>query len=133
MRGDPIVNDIGPYDIVAQAFGFMPAHYAQQLSINSQRSRIDNAINTRRTRLLQQLYIAMRNHDWDTVEEIYRRIDEFNSRNPNNPITGETIRNSLRQHVRTTGQLISGVNITPRNRQRIDEMIELGSPTVWGM
>jgi hypothetical protein len=133
MRGDPILGDIGPFDIAAQSLGFMSAAYSQQLAINSQRSRIDNAIGTRRTRLLQQLHIATRNNDWASVDEIYARIAEFNVRNPNFPITRETIRDSLRQHQRTTQQMEAGVNINPRNRERINEMIQLGSPSVWGV
>ena len=126
MRGDPILSDVGPYSVMAQAMGFMSAEYAQQLAINAERTRISNAINTQKSRLLQQLNRAVTDNDWARQRDIRRQIEEFNQRNPGNAITTDTISRSLRGYMQTRAATEYGVNITPANRERVDEMVDFG-------
>jgi len=126
MRGDPILSDVGPYSVLAQGMGFMSAEYAQQLAINAERTRISNAINTQKSRLLQQLNRAKNDNDWERQREIRERIQEFNRRNPDNKITRETERRSMRGYLQTRAQMEYGVNIAPANRKRIDDMLKYG-------
>ena len=126
MRGDAIVSEVGPYSVMAQAMGFMSAEYAQQLAINAERTRINNAIMQRRSRLLQQLNRAINENDVSRERSIREQIDEFNRRNPDNPIETATEARSMRGYLQTRAQMEYGVNITPANRQRIDEMLRYG-------
>ena len=118
-RGDPIVGDIGPFGATAQFFGFMPAKYAQQLDINSAGSRIDNAINQKRTNLLRKLYKAMELGDGASVRDVERDIAAFNLRHPYNPITEDTKKQSLKSHETTTSEMHHGVQFSKRNLDRI--------------
>ena len=126
MRGDAILSEVGPYSVLAQAMGFMSAEYAQQLAINAERTRINSAIMQRRSRLLQQLNRAINENDVSRERSIRDQIDEFNRRNPDNPIEPETEARSMRGYLQTRAQMEYGVNITPANRQRIDEMLRYG-------
>ena len=132
MRYDPIVDDIGPASIAAQALGFMPAEYAQRLAMNSVGSRINNAIDTKRTKLLRQRYVAIRKGDVARVQEIDAEIGEFNQRHPANAITGKTIRDSLRSHQQTTARTHHGVSYSPRNEAYIRDLTEqFGPASLW--
>lgn len=128
LRGDPILEDVGPFHAAARAIGFTPAEYSQRLAMNSLGSRINNAINERRSRLLQQRYVAFREGDTERVREIDTEIREFNRQHPYNPITAETVRESLQSHIRTTSQMSYGLSVSPRNQAYIRELMEQFGP-----
>jgi hypothetical protein len=131
LRGDPIVGDVSPYSATLQAFGFMPVEYRYQLDQNAVGKRIDNTINTQRTNLLRQLNLARRLGDRDAYGNTLAAIREFNARNPQNPITGETIQDSARTYVDATGRMHHGVLFSSRNEAMIRQMLQWGEPTVW--
>jgi len=122
-RGDPIVGDVGPFGATAQFFGFMPANYAQQLDINAAGSRIDNAINQKRTTLLRKRYVAMAQGDSRSVQDIDRDIAEFNQRHPYNQITDDTKKKSLKSHKDTTSRMHHGVQFSEKNLSRIMQTV----------
>lgn len=132
MRYDPIIDDIGPFSVAAQALGFMPAQYAQQLAINTLGTRINNAIDTERTKLLRQRYVAMRKGDTTRFQEINAEIQKFNQRHPGNAISAETLRTSLTSHQRTTDRTHHGVSYSPRNDAYIRSITEqFGPPSIF--
>jgi hypothetical protein len=132
MRGDIILDDVGPFSLGAQALGFMPAQYAQQLAMNSVGSRINNAIDTKRTQLLKQRYKAYREGDMDTVRQIDEDIRAFNERHPTNAITGKTLRDSLRSHEQTTARTHHGLSVSPRNEAYIRSITDAFGPVSIG-
>jgi hypothetical protein len=121
LRGDPIVEDIGPLAIGAQAIGLAPASYTQQLERNSVDKRIDKAVNTRRTKLLREYYLAKRSNDFGAIQNISEEMREFNQDNPDFPITPDTIDRSLKQHEKTSDvtKQFGGVTISPRRRESV--------------
>jgi hypothetical protein len=129
MRGDPVVDDIGPFHIAAQSLGFMPTQYAQRLAMNSMGTRINNAIDTKRRQLLQQLNKARRDGDTDTVRRVNEEIREFNQRHPNNPITGETRRSSMRAFNDMTARTNYGLAVSPRNQAYIQSLTDAYGPS----
>lgn len=121
LRGDPIVEDMSARSILGQFFGFAPAGYTKQLELNARDKRVDRAINEKRTRLLRQRYVAYRVGDFEGVRDIDQEINEFNQRNPEVRITGDTKARSLRQH-RITSQIarqLGGITISPRRLEKI--------------
>ena len=121
LRGDPIVEDLSARSIFGQFFGFAPAGYTKQLEINARDKRVDRTINEKRTRLLRQRYVAYRVGDFEGVRDIDQEINEFNQRNPEVRITGDTKARSLRQH-RITSQIarqLGGITISPRRLEKI--------------
>lgn len=131
LRGDPIVGDVGVGSAVAQFFGFMPVEYRQQLDMNALGERIDSAIQSERTRLLRQLYVARRFGDVSGYRDTMDGIREFNRRNPQYPILPETILDSANSHLRTTSRMHHGVLFSSRNDAMIRQLLDWDAPSVW--
>ena len=78
-RGDPVTEDINPYNVVMQGLGFAPQGYIQQLEVNKNVRRREDAVNSRRTKLLRRRNMAIREGDIDELEKVERLIDEYNA------------------------------------------------------
>ena len=131
MRDDVIFDDMGPLTLGGQFFGFAPAGYTKQLEINSRDKRIDRVLNEKRTKLLRQRYLAIREGDYDEVANVDEEIDAYNERNPEIAITPTVKKNSLRQHKVTdeVTRMFRGITISPRRqeevmRRRLEDMDE---------
>ena len=116
-RGDPITEEINPYNLVMQSLGFAPQSYIQALEFNKNNRRRQEAINNRRTKLLRKRNMARREGDFEEVDEIDRAIMEFNRSLPRGAeksiITNDTKRRSAASFGRTTGKMRGGMTYTP--------------------
>jgi hypothetical protein len=131
LRGDIVVDDIGPFHIAAQALGFMPASYAQRLAINSLGTRINNAIESEVQRLMRKRNKAIFEGDMETVREVMQEINEFRRRHPGR-IDNDTLRSSLRAFNDRTQKTNYGLMVAPRNKAYIDSILnEIGSSSLW--
>ena len=134
MRGDPITEDIGPWNIGAQAFGLVPASYTKQLELNAVEKRKERVLNEKRTNLLRNLYHAVteEGRDADAVSDVMKDIVEFSKEHPYFSINGRTINRSIQQHIRTTAAVATtgGVTFSSRNRARVEARMlrSLGMP-----
>jgi hypothetical protein len=115
LRGDPIIDDIGPYSAAFQFFGFAPAEYIRQLEQNANLKRIDKAVSSERSRILKQIYRARREGDVGRMRSTIQALGEFNRRNPQAAITPDTIERSMRAHLRTSQRMHHGVTFSPKN------------------
>ena len=124
-RGDPITEDINPYNIVMQAAGFAPQAYIQQLEFNKNNRRRQETINSRRSKLLRQRNMAYREGDFEEVRRVDEKIARFNSGLPEGArkslITGDTKRRSLGSFGRTTEKMRGGMTYTPFMEQSLKE------------
>lgn len=116
-RGDPITEDINPYNIVMQGLGFAPQGYIQQLEFNKNNRRRQEAIDSRRGRLLRRRNMAMREGDFEEVRNVDQDIKKFNEGLPRGAeksrITSDTIQRSMRSFRRTTDKMRGGMTYTP--------------------
>ncbi len=132
MRGDPIIDDVGPFHIAAQALGFMPTEYAQRLAMNSVGTRINNAIQTERTDLLSQRNKALLEGDLETVRDVDQEIEEFNNKHPQYPVLPETKLSSIRAFRQRSARMNQGLAVSPKNQAMIDAILEqYGRSSVW--
>ena len=132
MRKDPILEVFSPYEVGAQFLGFMPARYEQQLSINRAQQDISNAVNAEIQSLLRRLYIARREGDRDTFQEVMQEIRDFNARMPPSArINRPSIRRSLDSHQRRTQEMVSGVTLSPRMRPELMQLATEYGPVSW--
>jgi len=126
-RGDPITEDINPYNVVMQGLGFAPQAYIQQLEANKNVRRREDAINSRRTKLLRRRNMAIREGDRDELEKVERLIEEYNAGLPQDAdtrkklITSDTKQNSLRTFNRTTGDMRGGITTTDFSRSILEQ------------
>ena len=114
LRGDLIAEDISPGHIAAQFMGFAPAEYTRQLQQNASLKKVDRAINEERTRILRKYYISIRQGNGGAVDRTMEDLVDFNKRHPEVSITPDTIKRSMRQHMKTTSNMHYGVTLSPR-------------------
>jgi phage terminase large subunit-like protein len=110
---------------MSQALGFAPAEYARAQEINQDLKRIDRTVNTKRTKLMKQYYIAFRMHDWAQLDNIKDEIAEFNKRHRRSPkvvISEESIKKSMKMHMKTTETMYNGVTLSPNMRDTLLEI-----------
>ena len=116
-RGDPITEDINAYNVAMQALGFAPQSYIQQLEFNKNARRREEAVSSRRTKLLRRRNMALRNGDREGVQEAERLIQKYNDSLPRGAeksrITRDTKDRSARSFERTTSKMTGGMTYTP--------------------
>jgi hypothetical protein len=130
-RGD-FLDDIGPFHIGAQALGFMPASYEQQLAMNSLGTRVNNAIAAEKSRIMQKIHRARAERDTEQLRQLEEERLRFNARNPNNKITPKSLEDSRRASERVTANTSNGLYVPPANKQRIQAYLDAyGDSSIW--
>jgi hypothetical protein len=125
-RGDPIIEDINPYNIVMQGLGFAPQGYIQNLEYNKNNRRRQEALDSNKSKLLRKRNMAMREGDFEEVRKIDKDIAEHNKNAlrlgaKQSTITSETIRKSRRGFDRTTDKMRGGMTYTPFMERSLKE------------
>jgi len=126
LRGDPIVGEISTWGLFLQALGFTPVDVARGYEAMGEIKGLENDIERRRKRLLQQASLAQINGDYTEFAEIYEKIEKYNSKNPENPITKETIKRSLSQRVKDSERAVRGMIVNPKREYLLEEARHLG-------
>ena len=124
LRGDPIVEDFHAGHIAAQFMGFAPAEYTLNLQKNAVKKKIERAVLEERSKLLSKYYTGMRNNNVSAVQRIMEDMADFNSRHSYFPITPDTIKRSMMQHMRSTAEKHYGITINPKLRNKLLSMSE---------
>ena len=121
MRGDPIVEEVSTWGLFLQALGFTPVDVARGYEVMAEIKGMDRDLDQRRKQLLQQITLAQINGDYQAYNEISDKIITFNSKNPNNPITTESIKRSLAQRVKDTDRALRGIIVNPKREYLLEE------------
>jgi hypothetical protein len=125
MRGNPIVDDINPYNSFMQLLGFAPADYVENLKINSSERRRQNAVDESRRRLLRRHNMAKAQGDREAVRKIREDIREFNQSLPaeykEDAIDGKALKKSLSGFLTTSGKMVNGIVYTDAMRKSFEE------------
>ena len=127
-RGDVIHDDITTGDLISQFFGFPPTDYTRKQEENQATKRMDRETNKQRTERLRAYYVAIRMGG--DVTAAFDDLMDFNRRHPEHTITADSIRTSMRQHMRTSALMHNGITISPKRRaeamQSMSEYSEYG-------
>ena len=113
LRGDSIVEDIHGGHLFAQAVGFAPAAYTQQLQKNSAETKVSRSVSEEKTKLLRRYYKFLRDGDSLGMQEIQEDMVDFNTRHPEVGITPKTIKKSMAMHIKTTAETVNGIRVAP--------------------
>jgi len=121
LRGDPIMEDVNAWNVFAQIFGLTPAGYTKQLEINARDKGLERRLSTKRTDMMRDYYMAIKEGDTDTADELIQEMVEFSQRNPYNAIEGSTLERSINQHQVTdaVARRLGGISANNRTMQRI--------------
>ena len=133
LRGDPVIDDVGFGHAFLQGLGFAPAEYIRKMEINQNAKRIDRKVGEQRSKLQKKYYIALRHGDDEEAANILEDIRRYNARNPDYPITADSLARSLKGHIRTTQRMHYGVTYSPRLQQRLLDSMEdyEGAVSIW--
>tara|TARA_R110000765_G_scaffold24901_1_gene61982 strand:- start:151 stop:2676 length:2526 start_codon:yes stop_codon:yes gene_type:complete len=121
-RGDPIVSDISTGGLLAQVMGFPPSNYTLAQEKSRAGKRIERSILTQRTSLLRKYYVASRMGS-DMVDEM-ADIMAFNKKHSNVLISLDTLRRSMKTHMRTSAAMMNGVTISRNMRAAIQQHMD---------
>jgi len=126
MRGNPIVDDINPYNSFMQLLGFAPADYVENLKINSNERRKQNAVDEKRRKLMRLHNMAKTEGDTAAVRKVLDKIREYNNSLPANfqkdgRIDAEDLRKSLTGFITTTGKMVNGIVYTDAMRKSAED------------
>ena len=121
LRGDPIVDDLNPYNAFMQAIGFAPAAYIENLGINSNERRKQNAVDTERRRLMRRHNMALAEGDNEARLQAREDILEFNNELPadfqDDRIDPAALARSYSGFETTTGKMVNGITYTDAMRR----------------
>lgn len=123
-RGDAIYDDITGGEMVGQFFGFAPSEYTRIQENNQRTKRIDNALSRRMSKLRKKYYIAYRQGDFSTLLDVKKDIREHNRKHPGFAITPDSIKRSMKQHMKTSSEMYNGVTLSPAMRDVMKSQLE---------
>ena len=119
LRGDPIVGDIGPWNVGAQIFGFAPADYTKQLEINASLKGIDKYINETATKLRRQYNIAERTYDFDQQMDVRQKLEKLYSKHPALGDLETSLVKSKAAFEKQTPLMYHGITLSPKLRNEL--------------
>lgn len=115
------MEDINAWNVFAQSLGLAPAGYTKQLETNARDKGLERRLNTKRTDMMRDYYMAMKEGDTDSAIELIEEMVAFSERNPYHAIKGSTVGRSVRQH-RVSDEIarqLGGITASQRAMQRI--------------
>jgi len=123
-RKDIITGDLGSSDLLGQALGFTPTKATLAQDLNQLTLRISNAVVEKRSRLSKLYYTAMRVGDIEGAKEALKAIRAFNKdiaqRFPEAVIDNEFLKDSYKDHERTSKEMSTGVSLNPVVREELE-------------
>ena len=114
LRGDPVVSDPSPYELLMQTAGFSPARVSEQYNANNSLKDYEGTILKRRQALMDAYAMGIRMRDQDMVQSVTAKIEAFNASNPAVGITANQIRRSLQARERYSERAANGVVLNPK-------------------
>lgn len=116
-----ITDEIGPYNVFMQIFGFNPAALAEAQARGGAEKRAEKAIMDRRAALLEKAFMARQEGDASAYQDVMEAIGKFNQKNSEVAITAKTLKNSFQTRQRNMAQSVDGVYLNPKLRARLME------------
>lgn len=118
LRGDPIIEEMSPWQIVMQMNGFTPAQLAERYRINNRLKNEEARIMDQRKSIHRAVGDAVRAGD-PISDALLARIREFNAEFPEYPITADTIRQSVQGQIRASDRNEYGIQLNPKLNDRL--------------
>lgn len=120
-NGDPIVDEVGGWDVLKQAMGFTPARVTEQYKLNSYNMNKQKAITEERSKLLGDFYKAWKAGDEKKVDQITDKMRAYSEKYPEMRIDGAAVRSSLSRREKYRGQALGGMNYNQKLIPRLQE------------
>lgn len=116
-RGDAVLNELSPSQLMWQITGFKPAELAHREEITRGAARMDKAVAQEKTTLLNRYNLAKSQGDRNEMAAVQQDIQEYNAKvrakYPKMQITSDTIKSSGTSFERVTARTHNGVTFNP--------------------
>ena len=114
--GAKIVDDLNTWNLITQAVGWQPEVKARAYDINNVENQITTAVNTRKTKLLRDLW--RNRNDPEKLAEAKAAINHYNNSKygRRNPIDSESIMKSTKQYISKTRKAEQHGGMSPDER-----------------
>lgn len=120
MRGDTVAEVTNP-DVIKQALGFTPARIAEQYKINNASYNLQQTIMKERKRIMDDYYKADQEGDEAKVNELIKKIEKYNEKNPEQAITPRSIIQSRKNRDKGAENAVGGMRYNSKLRDRLME------------
>ena len=114
MRGDPLMEEVGPFYLFMQSLGLRSAELAEIQFYNITIKGQEQAILKERQNLLNLYALAFMANDSDTLDKAYDKIDKFNDKNPAVFIPADSMSKSITERLKKSSQTDHGLYIDPK-------------------
>lgn len=121
MRGDKLVEDVGPFDLFMQSLGFRPAEIAEIQYYNIAKKGQEQEILKKRQNLLNLYGLAFIGNDADALDKAMKKIDEYNDKHPSTGIQADTLNRSIAQRLEKSSQAEHGLILDKRLLSLLNE------------
>ena len=121
FRGDPIIKEFTAGELLMQAIGLSPADLIEQYDQNNAFKRVETRIQRRRRALMNLYAEATQAGDQEMLRETMQKIRKYNQSQPRYPITGDSLRQSLRSRERYSQRVVGGIGLNPKLRDQLLE------------
>jgi hypothetical protein len=121
LRGDKLVEDVGPFDLFMQSLGFRPAEIAEIQYYNITKKGQEQEILKKRQNLLNLYGLAFIANDADALDTALEKIMKYNDRYPSTGIQADTLNRSIKQRMEKSAQAEHGLIVDKRLLQLLDE------------
>jgi hypothetical protein len=118
LKGDSLIESISPYQALVQAIGFTPAEISERYDINSRLKDREAQVTDERSGIQKAAAKAILEGE-GIPADILAQIGDFNSRYPEYPITGESIKTSARSKMRASDRSEFGIVLNPKLNDRL--------------
>lgn len=123
LRGDPVVEDLSPWEILLQANGFAPEKVSRQYETTRALKNYEQHILDRRKSLVNAFAMALRNGDAGDRASVLAKIRDFNKVNPELAITSSGLQQSIKNRARYSARAESGIILNPKLAARLNKAV----------
>ena len=121
LRGDKLVEDVGPFDLFMQSLGFRPAEIAEIQYYNIAKKGQEQEILKKRQNLLNLYGLAFIGNDADALDKAMSKIEEYNDKYPSTGIQADTLNRSIAQRLEKSSQAEHGLILDKRLLSLLNE------------
>lgn len=123
LRGDPVVEDLSPWEILLQANGFAPEKVSRQYETTRALKNYEQHILDRRKSLVNAFAMALRNGDASDRASVLSKIGAFNKANPELAITSSGLQQSIKNRARYSARAEAGIILNPKLAARLNKAV----------
>ncbi len=123
LRGDPVVEDLSPWEILLQANGFAPEKVSRQYETTRALKNYEQHILDRRKSLVNAFAMALRNGNASDRASVLSKIGAFNQANPELAITSSGLQQSIKNRARYSARAEAGIVLNPKLEARLNKAV----------